>query len=359
MSDKPNTLTYGDCRTYSLAVFPLPLLVHTPHGLAVLCSITQDGLAEFKTMDGRMFRIHETHLTPAEFDLANDNLKVSKTTVYQLSGTGPIFRTCKKCGATRLAGTGRCKCTAASPPNPLPVRRAGNPSIQAVSRPTWKEIPDASLMFSEFFRRDLESSDEFVRLISPPPNEDMGEQHRRHIREIAIQNAGVSAMNQAHGFALSKAEDYEKRQNITNHRTPFSTFKQQMKAVCDNKLSLVPQSQIDSNIDLNRQRTNMAQLKAAAERFRDEWMKLCSLGMGLRLNGLHQKDRQKWLCISESEMSELDEYISNRFGGLRALEFPAVDMAGIRRPKEGWAKDVIRRYLHGYKTRLRPTTSIS
>ena len=58
MSDKPNTLTYGDCRTYSLAVFPLPLLVHTPYGLAVLCSIAPDGLAEFRTMDNRLFRLH-------------------------------------------------------------------------------------------------------------------------------------------------------------------------------------------------------------------------------------------------------------------------------------------------------------
>ena len=228
-----------------------------------------------------------------------------------------------------------------------------------MSRPTWKEIPDASLMFSEFFRRDLESSEEFVRLISPPPNEDMGEQHRRHIREIAIQNAGVSAMNQAHGFALSKAEDYEKRQNITNHRTPFSTFKQQMKAVCDNGLSLVPQSQIDSNIDLNRQRTNMAQLKAAAERFRDEWMKLCALGIGLRLGSFSQGERRKWLSLSESEIKELDEYLSRTFGGTRALEFPSIDMSEVRRPRVGWASDVLRRRRHGFKTKLSHTESVS
>ena len=183
----------------------------------------------------------------------------------------------------------------------------------------------------------------------------LGHQHERHIREQAIRNAGESSLNQAHGYALSKADDYETAQSVGNRRTPWTLFKTQIKDIFDNHYRLVPTGLIESNIELNRQRANLTRLRAGGERFRDEWMKLCALGKGLRLSGMREKKRREWLSLSESEMAELDEYLTRSFGGVRALEFASVDMSHESRPRAGWASDVLRRHRHGFKTKLRPS----
>jgi hypothetical protein len=151
----------------------------------------------------------------------------------------------------------------------------------------------------------------------------------------------------AHGFAMKNAVKHERAHNLKTKfaRSNFKDLKKQL-----NGLDIIPQNDVNAEIRRGTQTANKRPLAQAAVQFRDEWTKLCSLRVGLRLAGYDKKAAQNWLSLSARKMEELDQYVNRAFGGFRALKDPVVIMPN-RSPK-GWAGDVIRRWRAGYKTEL-------